>query len=156
MRCHTLGHFVFYWQNWHVYDDADDASWVMSWRQSIENSYEQNNTVIMEEKRFTSSCGMTRGNTSARITIDYFEGFCLRHSVNVVGELRKRVVGEFFFNDFSTMMVGEWWTGTLVDKYNPFYTPWKHHKTSGFLMFSGGKKGNIGLKWVTKNQSNHE
>ena len=26
----------------------------------------------------------------------------------------------------------------------PFWSPWKHQKTKGFLMFSGGSKGNIG------------
>ena len=26
----------------------------------------------------------------------------------------------------------------------PFWSPWKHQKTFGFLMFSGGSKGNIG------------
>ena len=28
----------------------------------------------------------------------------------------------------------------------PFWSPWKHQKTKGFLMFSGGSKGNIGKK----------
>ena len=30
----------------------------------------------------------------------------------------------------------------------PFWSPWKHQKTFGFLMFSGGSKGNIGKKRV--------
>ena len=30
----------------------------------------------------------------------------------------------------------------------PFWSPWKHQKTKGFLMFSGGSKGNIGKKRV--------
>ena len=30
----------------------------------------------------------------------------------------------------------------------PFDPPWKHQKTFGFLMFSGGSKGNIGKKKV--------
>ena len=29
-----------------------------------------------------------------------------------------------------------------------FYTSCKHHKTSGFLMFSGGTKETKGMKWV--------
>ena len=29
-----------------------------------------------------------------------------------------------------------------------FYTPWKHQKASGFLMFSGVSKWNISWKWV--------
>ena len=32
----------------------------------------------------------------------------------------------------------------------PFWSPWKHQKTKGFLMFSGGSKGNIGKKRVKK------
>ena len=28
-----------------------------------------------------------------------------------------------------------------------FYTPWKHQKTFGFLVFSGGINGNIGQTW---------
>ena len=47
----------------------------MWWRQSIENWYKQNNTVIMEEKRFTSNCGRKRQHKRAWLTIDYFEGF---------------------------------------------------------------------------------
>ena len=38
-----------------------------------------------------------------------------------------------------------------------FYTPWKHQKTFGFLVFSGGKKWNIGqklVKEVDRNNSN--
>ena len=30
----------------------------------------------------------------------------------------------------------------------PFWSPWKHQKTFGFRMFSGGSKGNIGKKRV--------
>ena len=30
----------------------------------------------------------------------------------------------------------------------PFYTPWNHQKTSGFVTFSGGIERNIDLKWV--------
>ena len=30
----------------------------------------------------------------------------------------------------------------------PFWSPWKHQKTFGFLMLSGGSKGNIGKKTV--------
>ena len=29
-----------------------------------------------------------------------------------------------------------------------FYTPWKHQKTEGFLMFSGGIETDRGMKWV--------
>ena len=29
-----------------------------------------------------------------------------------------------------------------------FYTPWKHQKTSGFLMFPGGVEETSGMKWV--------
>ena len=29
-----------------------------------------------------------------------------------------------------------------------FYTSWKHQKASGFLIFAGGKKWNIGRKWI--------
>ena len=35
-----------------------------------------------------------------------------------------------------------------------FWSPWKHQKTEGFLMFSRGTKGNIGKKRI-KNQSNN-
>ena len=31
-----------------------------------------------------------------------------------------------------------------------FYTPWKHQKTFGFLVFSGGINGNIGQTWEKK------
>ena len=31
-----------------------------------------------------------------------------------------------------------------------FYTPWKHQKTKGFLMFSGGIKETSGMKWVNQ------
>ena len=31
----------------------------------------------------------------------------------------------------------------------PFWAPWKHQKTFGFLMFSGGSKRNIGKKWIS-------
>ena len=31
-----------------------------------------------------------------------------------------------------------------------FYTPWKHQKTDGFVMFSGGIEVDIGWKWVNK------
>ena len=30
----------------------------------------------------------------------------------------------------------------------PFYTPWKHQKTKSFVVFSGGKNGNIYQIWV--------
>ena len=30
----------------------------------------------------------------------------------------------------------------------PFYTPWKHQKTKGFLVFSRDIKGNIGKKCI--------
>ena len=30
----------------------------------------------------------------------------------------------------------------------PFYTPWKHQKIFGLLVFSGGKNGSIGQEWV--------
>ena len=33
----------------------------------------------------------------------------------------------------------------------PFWSPWKHQKTKGFLMFSGGSKGNIGKKRFNMN-----
>ena len=29
-----------------------------------------------------------------------------------------------------------------------FWSPWKHQKTKGLLMFSAGSKGNTGKKWV--------
>ena len=29
-----------------------------------------------------------------------------------------------------------------------FYTPWKHQKTSDFLMFSGGIERASGMKWI--------
>ena len=32
-----------------------------------------------------------------------------------------------------------------------FYTPWKHQKTRGFLMFSGVLKETSGMKWVKRN-----
>ena len=31
---------------------------------------------------------------------------------------------------------------------SPFHTLWKHQKTFGFLVFSGGINGNIGQKWI--------
>ena len=30
----------------------------------------------------------------------------------------------------------------------PIYTPWKHQKTFGFLVFLGGKNENIGQKCI--------
>ena len=33
----------------------------------------------------------------------------------------------------------------------PFWSPWKHLKTFGFLMISGGSKGNIGKKKAENN-----
>ena len=37
-------------------------------------------------------------------------------------------------------------------KYVLFWSPWKHQKTKGFLMFSGGSKENIVKRWA--NQTN--
>ena len=34
-----------------------------------------------------------------------------------------------------------------------FYTPWKHQKTKGFLMFSGGLERDRGMKWVKQTVS---
>ena len=35
----------------------------------------------------------------------------------------------------------------------PFWSLWKHQKTKGFLIFSGGSKGNIGKKRVNRTES---
>ena len=113
MRGYTLGHFVFYRQHWHVYDDVDDASWVTSWRQSIENSFKQNNAVIMEEKRFTSSCDTKQQHKRVNRN-RLFRSFSVCHTLwTWWGEFWKRVVGEFFstMGFLSTMVVGELWTG---------------------------------------------
>ena len=45
------------------------------------------------------------------------------------------------------------WVRAHLSRFRPmkrasFHTSWKCHETSGFLMFSGVKKWNIGWKWV--------
>ena len=43
---------------------------------------------------------------------------------------------------------------TLFSPIFPFDPPWKHQKTKGFLMFSGGSKENIGKKRVKQLRTN--
>ena len=42
-------------------------------------------------------------------------------------------------------------TQTHLMPLGSFFTPWKHQKTSGFLMFLGGIESGSGMKWVITN-----
>ena len=48
-----------------------------------------------------------------------------------------------------SIFVSEYWKAlTNFMSLVSFYTPWKHQKTEGFLMFSGGIEETSGIKWV--------
>ena len=56
---------------------------------------------------------------------------------------------KLFFSSLSTILHNQ----TKLTHFWPmllFYTPWKHQKTFGFLVFSGGINGNIGQTWEKK------
>ena len=58
-----------------------------------------------------------------------------------------------FFIDTSSDIANYGWYCEKLTHFQPvfrFYTPWKHEKTGGFLMFSSGIKINIGWKWVNQ------
>ena len=82
--------------------------------------------------------------------------------VNFAKFLRTPFLTEhFWFNPFQPNVAGanesqNKQINPFLDKVSHFYTTWKHQKTKGFLVFSGGckvvKNRNFGWKWV--NQDN--
>ena len=55
-----------------------------------------------------------------------------------------------FFTKQITWLFSIWWVYCSLTQLMAavsFYTPWKHQKNGGFLMFSGGARRDSGMKW---------
>ena len=55
----------------------------------------------------------------------------LMYKINFIWKDNKQKEPKSFANGSKKML-------THIQPMTHFYTPWKHHKTSGFLMFPGG------------------
>ena len=69
-----------------------------------------------------------------------------------MGALKMFVIGKYISTEKLRFFLFSQFFDSKSQNIAPFYNPWKHQKTSGFLMFSGGIEGvKYVCKWETWN-----